>query len=187
VDDLVVDAAALARRHLDVPELADRWRHVRAVARRAAELTPAVPAADRGLIVAAAWLHDIGYAPDLVATGMHAIDGARYLLRCGYPPRLAALVAHHSGARFEATERNLVRDLDDFPLETSPAADALATADLTTGPQGQPMTFPQRLEEILRRYPDSSPVHTAMRHARVTLAAQVERTSDRLTSATGSP
>jgi hypothetical protein len=32
-------------------------------------------------------------------------------------------------------------------------ADALATADLTTGPQGQPMTFPERLEEILARYP----------------------------------
>jgi len=187
VDDLVADAAALARRHLDVPDLADRWRHVQAVARRAAELTPAVPTADQGLIVAAAWLHDIGYAPDLVAIGMHAIDGARYLLRCGYPPRLAALVAHHSGARFEATERDLVHELDDFPLETSPVADALATADLTTGPRGQPMTFPQRLEEILARYPDNSPVHIAMRRAQSTLAAQVQRTTDRLTLARRSP
>ena len=187
MDDLVADAAALARRHLDVPDLADRWRHVQAVARRAAELTPAVPTADQGLIVAAAWLHDIGYAPDLVATGMHAIDGARYLLRCGYPPRLAALVAHHSGARFEATERDLVHELDDFPLETSPVAEALATADLTTGPRGQPMTFPQRLEEILARYPDNSPVHIAMRRAQSTLAAQVQRTTDRLTLARRSP
>jgi len=187
VDDLVADAAALARRHLDVPDLADRWRHVQAVARRAAQLAPAVPAADHGLIVAAAWLHDIGYAPDLVAVGMHAIDGARYLLRCGYPPRLAALVAHHSGARFEATERDLVHELDEFPLETSPVADALAAADLTTGPQGQPMTFPARLEEILRRYPADSPVHVAMRRARPTLAEQVQRTTDRLTPARRTP
>jgi DNA-binding Xre family transcriptional regulator len=28
---------------------------------------------------AAAWLHDIGYAPDLIVTGLHALDGARYL------------------------------------------------------------------------------------------------------------
>ncbi len=49
------------------------------------------------------------------------------------------------------------------------------------------MTFPQRLEEILARYPDNSPVHTAMRHARATLAAQIQRTTDRLTLARHSP
>ncbi|HEX3192303.1 MAG TPA: hypothetical protein VHS30_21235 [Streptosporangiaceae bacterium] len=28
---------------------------------------------------AAAWLRDIGYTPGLAVTGLHALDGARYL------------------------------------------------------------------------------------------------------------
>jgi len=184
VDDLVAGAATLAQRLLDAPELADRWTHVQAVAKRAADLAPTVDVADRELLVAAAWLHDVGYAPALRATGMHSIDGARYLLRQGYPMRLAALVAHHTGARFEAVERQLVYEIDDFPLERGSVTDALATADLTTGPQGQPMTFQGRLAEILRRYPVDSPVHKAMRRARRTLAAQVRRTTNRLAGAT---
>ena len=186
VEDLAVNAAVLARRYLDTAELADRWLHVQAVARRAESLTPAVAAADRDLIITAAWLHDLGYAPELVATGMHSIDGARYLLRCGYPLRLAALVAHHSGARFEATERGLLRELDEFPFEAYAVADALATADLTTGPQGQPMSFQARMQEILDRYPPTSPVHKAMRNAQPELMAQVQRTMDRLTRASDS-
>jgi hypothetical protein len=180
VEDLAVSATALARQCLDTPNLADRWLHVQAVARRAKELTPTVGVGDRSLLIAAAWLHDLGYAPGLVVSGMHSIDGARYLLRCGYPSRLVCLVAHHSGAQFEAIERGLVHELDDFPYEEGPLTDALATADLTTGPQGQPMTFQERLEEILQRYPVGSPVHKAMRRARPVLAAQVRRTTDSL-------
>ncbi len=185
MNDLVGDAAALARYHLDAPNLVDRWRHVQAVARRAAELTPTVNPADHDLVVAAAWLHDLGYADTLVVTGMHAIDGARYLVDQGLPLRLAALVAHHSGARFEAAERGLAHHMQDYPYEAGPAADALATADLTTGPQGHPMIFETRMDEILRRYPTDSPVHRAMQRARPELAAQVQRTLDRLTLATG--
>jgi putative nucleotidyltransferase with HDIG domain len=120
MDDLVGDAAALAQRHLDTPALADRWRHVQAVARRAAELALTVDLADRGLVVAAAWLHDLGYAPALVSTGMHAVDGATYLMRRGYTLRLASLVAHHSGARFEAAERGLVHHFDESRSNMGP-------------------------------------------------------------------
>ncbi|MEV6923950.1 HD domain-containing protein [Dactylosporangium sp. NPDC051485] len=180
MDDLVGNAADLARRHLDTPALADRWRHVQAVAQRAGQLVAAVDLADRSLLVAAAWLHDIGYAPELAETGMHAIDGARHLQHSGYPLRLAALVAHHSGARFEAAERGLTHALDEFTLEDGPVPDALATADLTTGPQGQAMTFDARMTEILHRYPPRSSVHQAMLRARPTLAVQVARTADRL-------
>ena len=35
--------------------------------------------ADADLIEAAAWLHDIGYALGLATTGLHQLDGARYL------------------------------------------------------------------------------------------------------------
>jgi hypothetical protein len=45
------------------------------------------------LLVVAAWWHDLGYAPEIRVTGMHQIDGARYLTGLGYSPRLCALVA----------------------------------------------------------------------------------------------
>jgi hypothetical protein len=68
------------------------------VAARAEELAGAVPPADRELLVVAAWWHDLGYAPDLVQTGFHPIDGALYLAAKGHSPRLCGLVAHHSAA-----------------------------------------------------------------------------------------
>jgi HD superfamily phosphodiesterase len=70
---------------------------VQAVAARATELARTVDKADRDLLVAAAWVHDIGYAPPLAVTGFHPLDGARHLDRSGFLARLAALVAHHSG------------------------------------------------------------------------------------------
>jgi uncharacterized protein YhdP len=59
--------------------LADRWQHTRSVAARAEELAAAVPVCDRGLLVVAAWWHDLGYSPALRVTGLHQLDGARYL------------------------------------------------------------------------------------------------------------
>jgi hypothetical protein len=53
------------------------------------------------VLVAAACLHDLGYAPALIETGFHGLDGARHLRALGYE-RLAGLVAYHSGARGEA-------------------------------------------------------------------------------------
>jgi HD superfamily phosphodiesterase len=31
------------------------------------------------LLEAAAWLHDIGYSPEIAVSGFHPLDGARYL------------------------------------------------------------------------------------------------------------
>jgi hypothetical protein len=49
---------------------------------------------DREILVAAAWLHDIGYAPGLAETGFHPLDGARWLRTAGFGDRLAGLVAY---------------------------------------------------------------------------------------------
>jgi S-adenosyl methyltransferase/HD domain len=60
------------------------------------------------LLEAAAWLHDIGYLPELAGTGLHALDGARYLRDVQHAlPMLCRLVAHHSCAVIEAEERDL--------------------------------------------------------------------------------
>ena len=40
--------------------------------------TPSI-AVDRRLLLAAAWLHDIGYAPTVRKTGFHPLDGGLYL------------------------------------------------------------------------------------------------------------
>jgi hypothetical protein len=84
----VNDAAELACKLLE--PLANRRAHLQAVAARADDLAFAVGAEpDRQLLVVAAWLHDLGYAPELRDTGCHQIDGARFLTAEGYPERSA--------------------------------------------------------------------------------------------------
>ncbi|WP_394430447.1 HDIG domain-containing metalloprotein [Streptomyces sp. SGAir0957] len=171
-------AAELAESLL--PPLGNRWLHTQAVAARAREASAAVPEADRDLLIAAAWLHDIGYAPELRDTGFHPLDGARHLTSLGAPRRLVRLVAHHSGAVYEAEQRGLSAELAVYEREDSPLLDALIYADMTTGPAGQSFDFDRRIDEILVRYEVGSEVHTAISKARPYLAAAVERTSVRL-------
>jgi HD superfamily phosphodiesterase len=134
---------------------------VQGVAAKARAISHVAPSSDQDLLVAAAWLHDIGYAPDLTATGFHPLDGARWLRDQGQPVRVAALVAYHSCACFEAVERELAEQLrDEFEQEYSITADLLAYADMTTGPDGQPLTVDARLAEIRTRYgPDDVVTH----------------------------
>jgi putative nucleotidyltransferase with HDIG domain len=125
----------MASQRLSAPILAEclveplgrRWVHVRAVAARAEELASSVPPGDREVLVAAAWLHDIGYSPEIDGhTRFHPLDGARYLRETGWPSLVVSLMAHHSGARFEAVERGLSDELlGEFPFEDSPLLDAL--------------------------------------------------------------
>jgi HD domain len=157
----------------------DRWTHVQAVADKARGLAAVLSAKDADLLVAAALVHDVGYAPSLNRLGFHAVDGARFLRAQGQE-RLARLVAHHSGARFEAEERGLVEELAAFPVEDGPVMDALTFADMTTGPAGQPMTLAQRIEEVQRRYPSEDPVHRAIVRARPELQAAIDRSRQRV-------
>ncbi|MFI7316002.1 HD domain-containing protein [Streptomyces venezuelae] len=171
-------AAELAESLL--PPLGNRWLHTQAVAQRAREAAPVVHESERDLLVAAAWLHDLGYAPELRETGFHPLDGARHLESLGAPDRLVRLVAHHSGAVYEAEQRGLSAELAVYDREDSAVLDALIYADMTTGPAGQSFDFEQRIEEILVRYEPGSEVHTAISKARPYLGAAVERTLARL-------
>ena len=84
--------------------------------------SPPPSAPDAELLEAAAWLHDIGYLPDLARTGLHGLDGARYLRDVQHAdPMLCRLVAHHSCAVIEAEERGLA---DLLRREFAPAAAA---------------------------------------------------------------
>jgi hypothetical protein len=169
-----------------IAPLGDRWTHVQAVADKARGVAAVLSAEDADLLVAAALLHDVGYAPSLHRLGFHAVDGARFLRAHGRE-RLARLVAHHSGARFEAEERRLVEELAAFPVEDGPVMDGLTFADMTTGPTGEPVTLEQRIEEVQRRYPPSDPVYRAIVRARPELQAAIDRTRHRLDGEAAQP
>jgi HD domain-containing protein len=177
--DLVAWASEQSRVRL--APLGDRWAHSRGVAVRAEQIASAVDADDRGMLVAAAYVHDVGYAPDLVMHGFHPLDGALWLRGQGLE-RLAGLVAHHTGARFEAEAHGLADRLAAFKDERSAVSDALAYSDLTTGPAGERVTVAERLGEIERRYGRASLVVRALERASDNLLVMVERTERRLAS-----
>jgi len=138
-----------------------RWGHVQAVAKKADSLRP-VLGADAELVVMAAWLHDIGYAPDVQDTGFHPLDGARLLRGLGVDSRLCGLVANHSGARHEAELRDLIGELAEFVDERTFARDSLWYCDMTTSPVGLPVTFDARLAEMRERYGEEHVVPRAI-------------------------
>jgi predicted trehalose synthase len=176
-----VDLTVWAAREGEIrlAHLGSRWSHARGVAGRAEEIAGAVDPHDRAVLIAAAYLHDVGYAAELVVHGFHPLDGALWLRAQGQV-RLAGLVAHHTGARFEADAHGLGDALAAFHDERSPVSDALAYSDLMTGPNGEPMSVAERLGEIERRYGPGSLVVRALEDASSTLEAMIRRTEARL-------
>ena len=163
-------------RHLLEDALPRRWAHVQGVAARARSLAPAF-AADKELLEAAAWLHDIGYLPDFAQTGLHALDGARYLRDVQHASQmLCCLVAHHSCAVIEAEERHLADVLRrEFEPPPQPLADALTYCDMTTSPDGEPMNVDRRLAEIHHRYGSEHLVSRSIRRAAPMILRAVDR------------
>lgn len=139
-----------------------RWAHSSGVARRAEQVARVLPVGEQDLLVAAAWLHDIGYADELTDTGLHSIDGARYLRRAGAPLQVCSLVAHHSGAAAVAEVLGLADQLAEFDDVRGRLRDALWYCDMTTGPDGQPTTLDARLAEIRQRRGPDDPVVRAL-------------------------
>lgn len=159
-----------------------RWRHCRAVADRARDLDAAVAHGDREALLAAAYLHDIGYAAGISTTGFHPLDGARYLRALGHE-RLAGLVAYHSAAREEAALHGLSDELAEFDDERSAVSDALTYADLTTGVDGRVCSLEERVLEIRDRYGPVAPVSRALVSAFGELLAAADRVEARLEAA----
>lgn len=151
---------------------------------QAQRLSRAVPPADRGLLVSAAFLHDIGYAPALRETGFHPVDGARHLIGLGAPRRLAALVAHHSEAWLLAEAAGLLSALSAFARERGPVPDALTCADMTSGPSGAAISVGDRIADIAERHSHDGDAAVAARAARVPyILAAAERTRARMPGA----
>lgn len=175
--DLIEWASDTARRWLDVPEFRGRrWLHVQAVGAKAQTLSPAY-GAEGNLLVAAAWLHDIGYSVELQRTGFHPIDGAAHLELEGADQRLVSLVANHSGAAQEASLRGLREKMLLYPDERTAVRDALWACDMTTGPDGAFIGFDERISEIVDRYGRDHTVPRALIASSIEIRATIARTN----------
>ncbi len=149
-----------------------RYAHTRGVAQQAARLARAkrLGRGPRARLLAAAWLHDLGHA---LGPGFPPLVAARALRRAGHEP-LARLVAHASGADFEAALRGLPPVTWEVPEPAGPDAGLLALldiADLTTSAEGGRVTPAARLRELASRRAPGDPA------VRV-LVAQVARLAD---------
>ena len=93
---------------------------------------------------------------------------------------LCQLVAHHSCAIIEASERGLAEVL---ALEFEPApqelSDALTYCDMTTSPDGELVPVEQRLAEIHDRYGPGHLVSRSIRRATPMILRAVEQVNDR--------
>ena len=191
MDGLVEWAATEAAARLR--PLGRRYTHVHQVARRASEIGPVTVGQQTDFLIAASYLHDIGYAPELAVTGFHPLDGGRFVRDMGFP-ELAALVAHHTGGRNEASLRGFPDFLDEFPFEDSLPLRVLTYCDLTTGPDGTRTTVGARVTEICERY---GPDHVVSRGVLIGLPdfraieAEIEQmlvvSESQASSAKGSP
>lgn len=144
------EARPVAERHL-AGVLPRRWKHVQGVGSRAEVIGPHLH--EGPLLVATCWLHDVGYAPALATARFHPLDGARALRQWGADEDMCGLVAFHSAAAHEADALGLRDELAAFSDPQGLVRDLLWYLDMTTGPDGDPVTFEQRMDEVRERYP----------------------------------
>ena len=117
-----------------------------------------LPLEEQALCEVFALAHDIGKVDSLRSmthTDFHPLDGAAFVLARG-EPRLAALIAHHSGARHEAALRGLTIP---YPYEDSVISQIVAVVDASTLQSGIVVPITERLWDIADRHgPESPPV-----------------------------
>ncbi len=141
--------------------LGARWRHTKGVVKRAQVVGGVLELGEADVLIAAAFLHDIGYAPELAQTGFHPVDGAGFVRTCGYE-RLAGLVAYHSASEAEAGERRLLSVLSGFEDEGSLLSRALTYCDLTADREGRRVEPSARIAEVRDRYSPEAPEARAL-------------------------
>lgn len=168
-------------RRLLAEALPQRWAHTQGVAARSRFLAPVLDE-HADLLEAAAWLHDVGYAPDVAVTGFHPLDGALHLRDAAdADPLLCQLVAHHSCAVIEAEERGLREALEhEFDLPPKVLLDALTFCDMTTDPSGAPIAVEDRLAEIAARYEEGDVVARSIKRAERPILEATERVANEL-------
>jgi hypothetical protein len=184
---LVAWAEKIARRKLETSENA-RWIHTQGVVLRAQTVLPLV-GNDAELLLAAAFLHDIGYALNIRKTGNVGVDGARYLRSVNAPDRLVGLIADH----WRNSCLQVVDGSDSLSSEFETEGetvlrDALWWSDLTTNAAGQITSIGERLEELAGKTGNASdldaaydvgPMRIAVSHVEARLRGDAANAADK--------
>jgi hypothetical protein len=139
------------------------------------------------VLVAAAALHDIGLAPDVVRTQASFLDGARWLAAAGAPDRLVDLVAHCDCGVVESTLRGHGAAYTAYRDERSAVRDALWFCCLTTAADGSVTTLGARIDAWSTAYAGDPVIARYAILARTELEAAFARTQERLAVAAGGP
>lgn len=109
---------------------------------------------EAALLVVAATVHDIGYAPSVARTGFHPLDGAVHLRSLGWSPWLGRLVANHSCALVTAPDQLTPRVRTEFPPVPGLLPDSLTYSDMHSSPRGEVIAAEVRLADIAARHAD---------------------------------
>lgn len=135
-----------------------RFRHLHTVWRRAVALRdldlPWLEPAMADRLELAALLHDVGRALDPDDNEPHGFVGARFLDEFGLDD-VAPLVAHHSGARFEAAARGM-SDRDRWITAEPDLLAILTFLDRATSATGEPVSLAERRQDIATRHGEGS-------------------------------
>lgn len=136
-----------------------RFQHVHTVWQRAVDVRrldlPWLDPAMSDRLELASLLHDVGRALDPDNTEPHGFVGARFLDALGLDD-IAPLVAHHSGARFEAAQRGMA-DRDRWITDEPDLLAVLTLLDRTTSPAGERVSLTQRRDDLANRFGTGSP------------------------------
>jgi hypothetical protein len=185
ISPLVRDAQTLAQSLLSADP--GRLAHVRGAGLVAGMAAGALRLDQPEMVVAAAWLHDIGYAPAIARTGFHPLDGALFLAREGWPEQVVFLVAHHSHAAVLAPYYGVQQHMALLEHVPGLADDVLTFSDLRAGPNGLGADPRDRVEDMRRRHVDRTFVPDDIRESRyrilLTAAARINASVNRPTSA----
>ena len=177
---LVREAETLARHLLSTDS--DRLAHCRYAASIAEIAAEALGVTDPQHLVAAAWLHDVGYLPTIARTGFHPLDGALYLASQGWPDDTVMLVAHHSHADLLAPYFDVEDHLAVLDHAGGDAEAVLTYADLRSGTTGMGALPDERIAEMRARHAENPSVPCEARELRYELLL---RTAARVSAALG--
>ncbi len=189
LNPLVRDAQALA--HTLLASDPRRLEHVRGAGLIAGMAAGALGAEQPETFVAAAWLHDIGYAPDLCRTGFHPLDGALFLAREGWPESVVLMVAHHSHAAVLAPYYGVQQHMSLLERHPGDGDDIITFSDLRAGANGMGADPRERIDDMRQRHADRTFVPDDVREARYRMmliaAARVNAAVNRATRAGPTP
>ena len=77
---------------VELASMSGRLAHVNGIAATADKVASSLLCDQRNEVVAAAWLHDVGYGPRVRNSGFHPLDGAAFLRSEGFPDVVLSLV-----------------------------------------------------------------------------------------------